>query len=354
MKLRDKTILIVSNEPWGDIWYSKHNWAFELSKDNLVYFINPPKKWKFSHLFNRKPSISNYSENLKILNYYNNLPFTRFKMIFKINERIICKVINKAINNKENLIFWSFDPYRFSRPQLFNPIKSIYFRVDEYIVKREKTLVNNVDYVIVSSSELLQNISANKYLSLSHGISEDEFKLTEDVEYKEGYFLYVGNIDHRLDVNLIERMLVGFPNERFLFIGKKTKIDNDRFQDIFYKNKYPNIILHGVEHFKKLKNYIYKSKVCLVPMDLSVHGNAVHHHKSLQYLAMGKPVISPIFKDEINNEEFILGYKNFDEAIEKMKNIKLYLSKEKGTNRIAFAKQFLYSNLIKKIEEFID
>ena len=148
-------------------------------------------------------------------------------------------------------------------------------------------------------------------------------------------------------------MLIDFPNESFLFIGKKFNVRNALFQELFFGKKYANLILHGVEHFKNLKNFIYKSKACLVPMDLSVHGNAVHHHKSLQYLAMGKPVISPIFKDTINKDEFILGYKNVDEAILKIKELNSSETDEKVKNRIIFAEQFLYSNLIKKVETFL-
>ena len=34
MKLENQTILVTSNEPWGDLWYSKQNYAYELSKKN--------------------------------------------------------------------------------------------------------------------------------------------------------------------------------------------------------------------------------------------------------------------------------------------------------------------------------
>jgi len=355
MQLKNKTILIISNEPWGDIWYSKHNWANELSKNNLVYFIDPPKKWKFVDFFKTKINIENYSDSLKILRYNNKLPFTRFDFLFKINERCITRKINKNVKSINKIIFWSFDPYRFSRPALLKSYRSIYFRVDEYIVKREATLIKNVDEVILTSKELLKNITPSKKpLIITHGISEEEFEFTSDIKYKKGYFLYVGNIDYRLDIDLIEKILIEFPNEIFIFIGKLNNINNKKFQEIFYENKYNNIIIHGVEHFKNLKNYIYKSKGCLAPMDLNIHGNSIHHHKTLQYLAMGKPIISPIFNDEINKEHIIVSYKNNDEAIQRIREIDLYNSNEQCRYRINYAKQFLYSNLIKKIEKFIN
>jgi hypothetical protein len=354
-KLQNKTILVISNEPWGDIWYSKHNWAFELSRENQVFFINPPARWSFSDLFVSNVHVEEYTDSLKILNYNNRIPLTRYKLPYQLNEFLISRRLKKWFkeNNFSDYIYWTFDPYRFSKPQILDPIKSIYFRVDKYLVDREKDLIENIDVTIVTSEELLKDINVKKHLVLSHGISHEEFNYTNEVDYEEGYFLYVGNIDHRLDVELIKKMLIDFPNERFLFIGKKFNVRNALSQELFFGKKYENLILHGVEHFKNLKNFIYKSKACLVPMDLSVHGNAVHHHKSLQYLAMGKPVISPIFKDTINKDEFILGYKNVDEAILKIKELNSSETDEKVKNRIIFAEQFLYSNLIKKVETFL-
>ena len=49
--IKGKNIIIVSNEPWGDIWYSKHHYAYELNKTNQVLFIDPPRKWSFWNLF---------------------------------------------------------------------------------------------------------------------------------------------------------------------------------------------------------------------------------------------------------------------------------------------------------------
>jgi hypothetical protein len=354
IKLENQIILVISNEPWGKMWFSKHNWANELSNQNKVFFINPPKKWSLKHFFSDGIIISKYSESLNIVDYYNRLPFTRNDFVFRINEGIIVKSLIGKLKKKKDFIFWSFDPYRFSSPQLFKPLKSIFFRVDIFLFKnRERKLIKNVDGVIVTAKELLKGVNAKNELIISHGIAEAEFICEKDIEYQEGFLLYVGQIDHRLDVLLIKKMLIEFPNEQFIFMGSLLNIKNDLFQELFYQNKYKNLIIHGAEHFKNLKNYISKSKACLVPMDLSVHGNGVHHHKSLQYLAMGKPVISPIFNDKINNDEFILGYKTEEEAISIINNINISETSEKIENRINFAKQFLYTNLITKVEDFL-
>lgn len=356
MKLENQTILIISNEPWGNVWYSKHNWAYELSKKNNVVFINPPKPWVFKNLFSTKISTSNYSLTLTILNYTNRLPLTRFEFLFNINEHCISQTIKNWLkkNVVSDYIFWTFDPYRFSNPKQFQPKAILYFRVDKYINDREKTLLKNIDKLVVVSQELLKDIEFNgAILELSHGISEEEFISDTTIEYKKDFLLYVGNIDHRLDVELIDKLLLTFPEELFLFIGKTEDVKNELFQEIFYRSKHKNLIIHGTEHFKKLKNYIAKAKVCIAPMLLEVNGNNINHHKLLQYLALGKPILAPQFTDYQNNK-LVYSYNNHEEGVQQLRKI---LNEEENQfvieERITFAKQFTYENLIKKVEQFL-
>ena len=56
MKLEDQPILVVSNEPWGEVWFSKHNYAFELSRKNRVLFVDPPKRWRPANVFSLRIS----------------------------------------------------------------------------------------------------------------------------------------------------------------------------------------------------------------------------------------------------------------------------------------------------------
>ena len=356
MKLENQTILIVSNEPWGDIWYSKHNWAYELSKKNKVFFINPPTKWKLSNLWDSKISVSSYTKCLSILNYQNILPYTRFSVLYKLNNFLISKKIKKWMqeNNLKNYIFWTFDPYRFSNPQLFSPLLSIYFIADKYQIKKEYDLISNTDYFISVSGELTKNLPLKNPLILSHGISTSEFSDNEDIELEDGYILYIGNIDWRLDHELIKKMVLKFKTQQFLFIGQLLEgYNNQLFKEIFIENKFSNVIYKPPIHFKKLKNYIAKAKVCIAPMLLEVNGNNINHHKLLQYMALGKPILAPQFIDYKKNK-LVYSYNNHDEGIEQLGKI---LNEEENyfltEERITFAKQFTYENLIRKVEQFL-
>ena len=46
------TIFLTSNEPWGDVWFSKQHYANELAKmGHQVYFLNAPTGWSPKNLF---------------------------------------------------------------------------------------------------------------------------------------------------------------------------------------------------------------------------------------------------------------------------------------------------------------
>lgn len=355
LKLEGKNILIISNEPWGDVWYSKHNWANALSRKNTVYFINPPESWSFKSLFSKKVDIKKEQSNLFSITYRNKIPLSRFKFLFNWNEKIISRILRKELKkiSVNNPLFWTFDPYRLISPQLLTNYKKIYFIVDKYQIPNEFTLIDNSDCLISISQDIIKN-KKRDHLIISHGIGASEFKAIEstDLEITE-YALYIGNIDHRLDYQFLERLFTQFPNEKFVFLGNIRNQEDESFKKIFIEHKFANVIYHEAVHFSKLKNYIAESKICLAPMKLEVHGNNINHHKLLQYLALGKPVLSAQFSD-YQKSDILYTYSNSDEGVKKMKELtsESFLPEFKQ-KRIDYAKQFSYDSLIEKIENYI-
>src|ERR1051326_3339068 len=113
MKLEDQTILVTSNEPWGDIWYSKQNYAYELSKKNKVFFIDPPTKWQLKNIFYNPIILKSYNENLKIISYQNFLPILN-DVFNRLNNFLVSKYLKRFFqgNHISNYLVWAFDPIR--------------------------------------------------------------------------------------------------------------------------------------------------------------------------------------------------------------------------------------------------
>ena len=359
MKLEGKNILIISNEPWGDIWFSKHNYAYELSKKNKVFFINPAAGWTFLNLFRRKVEIRKERENLFSLNYNNFLPH----YFLRINNRIVSARIRKKLKSEgiQKTFFWSFDPARLFYPQLLNAEYSLFEAVDKYrlSLKGERIMNANVNAVIVISEDFREMYESfgKRVLTVSHAISAEEFDIQNPPSVQpvtdSASALYVGNLDHRLDYRLIRKMAEKFPEVKFVFIGGMKITDDPDFADLFLNKKMPNILYVGKRHFKELKFHIAASRFCIAPM-LKFEGNTISHHKIFQYLALGKAVFSCEFSEYKKFSHMLYMENVHERLIEKMeKYIAEGEADEIRKERVVLAKQFSFETIFSDIEKFI-
>ena len=72
MDLSAYTIIVSSNEPWGDVWLTKQHFANELAKLGAsVYFLNPVSKWGIGDLFSSQVEIIETPFGIKVVNYRN-------------------------------------------------------------------------------------------------------------------------------------------------------------------------------------------------------------------------------------------------------------------------------------------
>ena len=72
--MKNKIILIISPEAWGNNYVSKHHYAKYLSKNNTVYFLNPVYKSTFFPFKKIDVSVISKTKNLHIISYTNVIP----------------------------------------------------------------------------------------------------------------------------------------------------------------------------------------------------------------------------------------------------------------------------------------
>jgi teichuronic acid biosynthesis glycosyltransferase TuaH len=367
MKLTNQNILILSNEPWGEIWYSKQNYAYELSKSNRVYFIDPPKHWKLKNLFYNPITIKQIKENLYVIDYQNFLPLVS-NIINLLNNYIVSKYLSFYLwkHDIKKYIFWSFDPLRLFNPSLFKAKFSIYHCVDLFFFKYigERILTKNANLVLGNSTILLNEyIEFKKPMALiEHAISSEEFTVSEKEQANfdlniDNYGLYIGVIDERIDFSWVEEAVKNHPDQNFVFVGPlRYPSSNPAAVRLFGNQKsYSNVIAIGPRHFKSLKNYVKKAKFCISFMDKNYPGNTIAHHKTLIYLAQGKPVFGYAFTEYELLKEIMYMSEKSEEVLEMLKNFLINgerdIIKDK---RILFAQQFTFEETFKKIELFIN
>tara|TARA_Y100001954_G_scaffold57286_1_gene61740 strand:+ start:35 stop:1207 length:1173 start_codon:yes stop_codon:yes gene_type:complete len=377
--LQNKTIVITSNEPWGDIWYTKHNYAAELSKKNKVYFVNPPNSWKIGirQGYGIKENI--ITDNLSVLSYNNYLPLintlkggTNDPIYFnKINDWLISKSLNRHLkkNGHKSFYLWSFDPQRIYSPNQLNTDFSLFHCADHQWVNTFGThrLCNQGNALFLTSKHLFHEYDIFELPKhhVPHGISSDQFDVSlEDAMQVEipvnDFGLFIGVIDGRVDYALLEKALIKFPNQNFVFVGplKENHIFEESFQlfeKLFKVKPYKNLIHLGPKHFKSLRYYIRRAKFCISFMDPKWPGNTIGHHKTLVYLAQGKAVFQYLFKDYVGCEDFIYMSTNHEDSLNQLDIFLKEGEVEKlHQKRIEYASKSRFDNLINSIEKYLE
>ncbi|MBI4945017.1 MAG: hypothetical protein HY840_01295 [Bacteroidetes bacterium] len=274
---QDNIIFIISNESWGDVWYSKQHYANELSKNNHVFFVNPPARWKFFNLFSFASDIKKISASLSIINYQNNFPvlpilktWTRY-LNDVCNSHKLKRAIKDEVTNKP-VIFWQFDPFRFIHIFFLKNKKRIYHVVDPYLkIETDKNIALKSDLIILTSSKYIEHYKVlNKnIIHIPHGISGDELTTNREiVDELRGVFgnfiLLIGTINDRVNLHLLKKIATSFPQNNLIIIGPRffQKSDNALTFESLIKCK--NVKYLGIIHAKKLNNYTAASRVCIL------------------------------------------------------------------------------------------
>ena len=358
-----KNILIVSNEPWGDVWFSKHHYALELSKTNQVFFLNSPGSWKLPHLWSNRVIMTRVKDNLEVLSYNNYLPFTgRFEFLRSINNRLIYSLLKKHLRQKNfyPFIFWSFDPIRLEEPGRLHPELSLFYSVDNHSHGTEGDLVRNSDLVLVVTPFLEKKYRELKkplYL-VPHGVPVNRLSTEHILAHKpKKQILFMGSVDHRMNYKQVSMAAEQLPLFTFKMIGKinKSNFTENDHKDFNELEKRPNVIFTGAMSFNLLHGEILDSAVCLLISKQELINNTLNSLKILQYLAYGKPVVSCRFEMYSNSSPGLIYQYSSDEEFVKLVTEKATVPEPDDIKamRIEYTKQFEYPRLIARIGEYI-
>jgi teichuronic acid biosynthesis glycosyltransferase TuaH len=277
-----------------------------------------------------------------------------------INDQILFSSIQKILKEygvKDFVFINSFNPLFARRfPSWFKPRLTIYHCVDdisksEYISKHgtrlEAEAVKKADLTLVTSMELKRlklKESSNVYYHpnaanvelFQQSFFNDVAKPLEMQKIPTGKksILYMGNICHRLDYELLRKIAEKHSDKYLVMVGPKS---NDNYKKAGL-DQLPNIIFTGSKQLKELPAFVRYSDCCIIPFLCITLTRSIYPLKINEYLSGGKPVVTTNFSEDIANfahvafvssshEEFLV---NIDRAI-------LEDSKEKAEGRVKYS-----------------
>ncbi len=351
-----KVVLLISNEPWGKQWFSKHHYANELAKlGNLVYFIDPPKSWKWRNLINHKIQIKKIKPNLYKLTYNNFLPVKILpSLALKMNDWFNSRRISKAIPYNE-IIIWQFDVFRFIY-NFFKYSKKIYHVVDPYLhLNSDQLLAKNSNLVVCTSKFNIGHYEAlnRNVIHIPHGVPKElEVDKNEARNIKDifgRFFLLIGSVNARVDLSLLSFVVKNIKS-KILIIGPNFLEGESRFNfEEICTNK--NVEYLGEMEYGLLKNYVHNALAGLVLYKKRVANDGDGSPlKVLNYISQFVPVISSIDADipQLENEIIYFARENseFLDLLNRAEDGFLYANRTKTRQYLA---SLQYEELINKV-----
>ena len=347
--LKDKTILIISPEKWDSISLSKHHYALELSKNNQVFFLNPPSKsWN-----NKQEAELHIVDYVNYFRASNRLPF----FLRKYLQILQAKSILRFLSLSKIDVVWSFDPYRFQYLPAFLAEANIYHEVDEHRLQHSRETASSADLVLYVSKlyeKHFEGISTPKY-HVNHGLSKHFLDIRDKKNLGDDKIkvAIVGNLGHKdFDAVVFFEICEKHPNVDFYFIGP-TKTDIPSQKDQLDKLKsLANVFFLGRIYSQEISSYLMSFDILMC-----CYRHFFNPHKILEYLSSGKVIISSFLPDYEGNALLVMektkeGFiRKFDEVLS---DIGKYNSPKLQQERRAFALEYSYQKHIERISTLLD
>lgn len=187
--------------------------------------------------------------------------------------------------------------------------------------KKQEDLMDIADMVLTGGISFFEKKSRyrNNVYCFPSSVDYDHFAkarhplpIPKDIEYiKAPVIGYVGVIDERIDMELIQKTAEIMPEYNFVMIGPVRNIDaSDKIEA-------DNIHYLGVKDYKVLPNYLRAFDFAMMPFILNEHTKYINPTKTLEYMASGKPIIATRIKDIVRKYAHCVSLINSAEEFKK-------------------------------------
>lgn len=376
MKLSGKVIFIISYENWGKMLMSKHHYAIELGKaGNKVFFINHPDKRKELKRGEVKVAPTE-SQNVCVVMHRLWHPYVlkfRFNLLYSLFTSFHIRKILRTVGLKPDVV-WSFDtgntlPLKYfpdSAVKIYMPVDGPFGHEDERRSAHESDVIISVTDRILSAYDIFDKPK----FRINHGVAQVFLNVSGQEREKDKIRVgYSGSlIRNDLDTACFLKIIQDHPEITFEFWGehdpKKSNIHlpqdvlNETHTFLEALNHIPNVILHGPVNSSKLAEGLSRMDALLICYRIR---NDQNHHKVLEYLGTGKVIVSNFmssYQDEDPDLIYMVKSKETNDELPVLfnrviNNLEHYNAAPLSEKRKRFARQYSYSNNIKRIEEFI-
>jgi teichuronic acid biosynthesis glycosyltransferase TuaH len=260
-----------------------------------------------------------------------------YRYLLGINERIILKRIRQVIAKNSISDFIYINSSNFHYPNIgkqLAPTLSVYHCVDPIIGNydashgriSEDRIVKEADLIICTSKQLFKEKSAeNPHTYFVPNAANLEFSamaMNSDllVNHRLGQIPrpivgYFGNIERRINFELLLEVAIGNPDKSFVFAGPLT----ESFVPLAFQNL-TNVYFIGRIPYAEMPSVLKGFDICMIPFKKDEVSNTIFPLKLFEYLGAGKPVIATDFNLDLkeftrNTVVYCSNTAEFDQAL---------------------------------------
>lgn len=307
--LSGKSIIVIGTEPWFGPLLSKHHVTLELSKQNKVLYLDPV--YNMGDLLRLRPPRHGYAYP-----YHGQIPptlsvqkpwwlpkTTESTVMNALAEHMFMAQIRAHVHKPDVII--SFSPKYYFTKRLAGA-RLVYYCVDTHFDRsREVEMLASADLVIAATQKLYDEFRGHAHCLkyLAHGVNVDHFRKSARQQPKRLRDLprpiagFVGSVNAHLDIDLLESVAHALPGLSIVLIGPYEQDDYGgglSVQSLSRLKAHSNIHLLGPKSSDQLGAYIDQFDIGLIPYDLNHVRIHFSYHKVLQYMALGKPVVTTV------------------------------------------------------------
>ena len=324
--------MVIPPIKWEDLYQRPQQIASILSKKFTILWIDKPTFFFLEALIRAllgKLKLTEcISDNFYIYRTFTFIPFSRVKIIRKINDILWLLLIDlygilffRKVEDTIYLVGFPLDIHQFKGTLL------VYDRCDRFYKFKgaSKTVFLN-DIKLMKKARLVINSSYNLYkeatmynknsVVIRNGVDLALLKETRRLskETNKKVIGFIGAVSSWLDFKLLKKLAKTYQEYDIHVVGPIGGVKRD--QDLIDLRRMENVKFFGKVSHDKLPTYLKEFNIGIVPFIVNELTEAVDPVKVYEYMAAGKPVVTTNLPELYRLKDYIYIAKNKDEFIE--------------------------------------
>lgn len=174
---------------------------------------------------------------------------------------------------------------------------------------------DNADLIcIATESQRSMFLHEKKIFLLPNGVDEvflgDSHKAKDIAVFPKPIVGYVGVMQERIDIGLLEYVISELSEFTFVFIG--PNLNPGYFRPLC---KFRNVHFLGIRALEDIPSYLNSFDVCIIPHKIDDFTNSMDPLKIYEYLSSGRPIVSTCVAGTEKFAEYIYLADNFKEFV---------------------------------------